>query len=170
MPTCGKTGPKTGPVSLMALNKKRPGKGRTSEYKLLLQNLVNLSESIWRIHKPWRGRCMNWLLAVGVLGLIMGGCATPGELMKQQPVVEYVSQKEPRVVVACITKKWSDYGYMLNTLLTEKGYILSRMQDSMYAYATVGVEPEGVGSRVRYSERIFDIIPVETSKAVRECQ
>lgn len=88
----------------------------------------------------------------GILGMILAGCATPGELLQRPDVEVLKSTREARAVAGCIGQKWSEY-VMLglpSTTLTEKGYLVALGNSGTYCVA--GVEPEGTGSKVRFGQ------------------
>lgn len=110
------------------------------------------------------------LLWLGVVGVLLGGCATPAELMKRTPDVEYLTVKDPRTVLGCISSKFTEHNCKTNTIFTEKGYILYMVKNIDYAYLAVGVEPEGRGSRVRLAKNPVDTFGTVWDEWVLGCK
>ena len=110
------------------------------------------------------------LLLFALTVATLTGCATPGELSRKSPVIEYDSQKPAREVTSCISKKWAEYTSMITSLVTDTGYSISLQHPMAGTDATAVIEDKGTGSHVRYSERIAWLSPEWMSKPILDCK
>lgn len=108
------------------------------------------------------------LLTLGISALV--GCATPGELSRKAPVIEYDSQKSAREVTSCISKMWAEHTSMIASLVTDTGYSISLQHPTAGTDATAIIESKGTGSHVQYSERISWLSPEWMSKPILDCK
>lgn len=108
------------------------------------------------------------LLFLGAIALY--GCATPGDLTRKPPVLEYDSHKPAREVASCISKKWADNTSMITTLVTDSGYSISLQHPVAGTDATAVIETKETGCHVRYSERISWLSPEWMSKPILDCK
>ncbi len=117
-------------------------------------------------------KAVSRVIILVMLSLVLFGCVyTPVDLVQKKLVVEYYSDKEPRIVAGCIGDLWlKDYGNV-STVQTGTGYMVVRgsVTGSYGADAAVLIEHEGEGSRVKYGEQLY-WDPENMAQSVRNCK
>jgi hypothetical protein len=110
------------------------------------------------------------ILVISLSAALLSSCATPGDLTRKPPVVEYDSHKQAREVASCISKKWADHSSMITSLITDSGYSISLQHPAAGTDATAVIETRENGCHVRYSERISWLSPEWMSKPILDCK
>ncbi|GFO57454.1 hypothetical protein GMSM_44610 [Geomonas sp. Red276] len=95
------------------------------------------------------------VMILGMVGLL-AGCAVSARGHLDSPDAKvFKSAKTPEPLIRCISTAWMRVrDCELNTVMTEKGYILS-VTGGFGPEATVGIEPGAGGSELRFGQDFY---------------
>ncbi len=105
-----------------------------------------------------------------LVSLFLVSCATSGDLAKKTPVAEFDSARTTKEFSACVSNDWSQKTAYISTLVLADGFQITLLHPTAGADATVLVRESGLGSHIRYSERIESLSPSWMKSAVINCK
>lgn len=95
-------------------------------------------------------------ILIGALGLaLLGGCTTPGDLLKSNPTIMAETSKSPKEYAMCVLPGWQEHqaGATMNETLT--GYRLTSSAESIgQTNELLEIKQTAHGSQVRLYQRM----------------